>query len=165
MAQSEIVRRLWTVVRCRGCGNEFCVTTINGKPKGGKKYCSVGCGRKARNATESILRKVVSPFREKAKQKANPIRCRLAAIRDRAKRSGLDFNLTLDWMLAHFNVCEATGLEFSLDPNSPWAMEVDRKNPLLGYTMDNCRMVCAIYNRAKMQWTDADVMRMANALN
>lgn len=94
----------------------------------------------------------------------NPIKRRLGAIKARAKKQGVKFNLTEDWFLAHFNICEVTGIELNLDSGSPWLAEVDRIIPGGDYTMDNCRLVCAIYNRSRMTYTDADVKRMATAL-
>ncbi len=67
--------------------------------------------------------------------------------------------------------CEVTGLAFSL--NRPktrreslraWGPSVDRVDPLKGYTRDNCRLVCWMYNAAKGVSSDEDVMTMARAL-
>lgn len=88
----------------------------------------------------------------------NPIKARLSAIKSRAKNAGVAFNLTEEWFLAHFSQgCEFTGKDFSLDSSSPWYAEIDRIKPGGDYTMDNCRIVCAIYNRARLAWPDSVV--------
>jgi len=62
------------------------------------------------------------------------------------------------------NICEATGVELELKKGSPWSVEIDRIKVGGDYTMDNCRLVCAIYNRARWTFSDNDVRIMSNAL-
>lgn len=57
-----------------------------------------------------------------------------------------------------------TGRDLDLERGGPWSAEIDRINPNAGYTMDNCRIVASIYNQAKMNWSDVDVMNFALAL-
>jgi len=58
-----------------------------------------------------------------------------------------------------------TGIQFD-EPrtNTPWVAHIDRIVPEKGYTEDNCRLVCAMYNIAKKNWTDKDVIKMAKGL-
>lgn len=106
------------------------------------------------------------------RRERNPVTLALLHKRSKAKQIGVDFNLTEDWYLAHYSGgCDATGVEFDAPisedggaPRSPWSAEIDRIKPGGSYTMDNCRLVCAIYNRAKMNYADADVEKMASSL-
>jgi hypothetical protein len=82
----------------------------------------------------------------------------------------MEFDLTREWAIEKMaGVCEVTGLPFELDkPDGyrfyPWAPSVDRIDCKRGYTQDNCRLVVWIYNMAKSEWCDEDVLKMARAL-
>lgn len=101
----------------------------------------------------------------------NPVYHVLYGIRGRSVKKGLEFNLTVDWYLAHFSQgCAVTGKDL-MPPRrrekseaNPWDAHVDRIDQKRGYTMDNCRIVCAMFNQARGQWKDSDVMEMADAL-
>lgn len=96
----------------------------------------------------------------------------LTWIRVRAAKSQREFDLTREWIAERLQsgMCEVTGipLELSKPPGSrfhPWAPSVDRIDSKLGYTQDNCRVVCWIYNMAKSEWSDEVVMTFAKALS
>ena len=59
-----------------------------------------------------------------------------------------------------------TGLPLKLGPGkrSPWSPSIDRIDPRFGYTPGNCRIVCWLYNAAKSEFTDDDVLVMASAV-
>lgn len=95
----------------------------------------------------------------------------LTWIRSRAARTGREFDLSREWIAERLarGVCEVTGipLELSKPPGSrfhPWAPSVDRIDCKKGYTQDNCRVVCWIYNMAKSEWCDDVVVTFALAL-
>lgn len=93
--------------------------------------------------------------------------------RTRAKKMGLDFDLTPDFiykMLAA-GKCPVTGIDFVLSEKEdgkkgtdPFAPSLDRIDPTRGYTQDNVRLVSYIYNCAKSEHSDKDVERMARAI-
>lgn len=94
----------------------------------------------------------------------------------RAEVSNLEFSLTRSWVeeLLAYGVCQVTGIAFDLSKSTrtrqnPLCPTIDRINPALGYTPSNSRMVTWIYNRAKGDGTDAEVLAFAkvvlNALN
>lgn len=87
----------------------------------------------------------------------NYVNYRLNDKRKYCNKNGIEFNLTEEWFLAQFSQgCEMTGKDFELDVG-PWSAHIDRIDNNKGYTMDNCRIVCKIYNIAKNVWTDAIV--------
>lgn len=90
----------------------------------------------------------------------------IKAARCRASKKGLPFDLTEDWYEAEFaKGCAATGLALEKPGGrGPWSAHIDRKVPGAGYTQANCRLVCAVFNLAKKNWSDDDVLRMAAAL-
>lgn len=94
------------------------------------------------------------------------------AARQRAKKSNIPFTLTREWVEERIDrgSCEVTGIEFSVLPGegrgnpSPWAPSIDQITPGAGYTPENSRLVCWIYNCAKSTASDEDVLKLANAL-
>jgi hypothetical protein len=94
-------------------------------------------------------------------------------LKARARKKGLDFDLTEEFLteLLSAKVCSVTGIQLeapghdrSRANRSPWSASVDRKDSSLGYLRDNVRVVCMMYNLARSDWEDADVLRMAEAL-
>ncbi len=97
----------------------------------------------------------------------------LGVTRIRAKRKGLEFTLTKQWMDTKMLIgcCEVSGIPFDLSRNglrlktkAPFAPSVDRKDNSKGYTPDNSRLVCAVVNFAMNEWGLEPVMKLARAL-
>lgn len=111
---------------------------------------------------------------QKAKEESSPWHraARLLIwIRSRAAKTGREFDLTQEWLFERLErgECDVTGiaLELSKPPGlrfHPWAPSVDRIDCKKGYTQDNCRIVCWIYNMAKSEWSDEIVTTFAKAL-
>lgn len=70
---------------------------------------------------------------------ANPMKHRLAVLRDRAARKKVPFNLTLKW-LTNF---------LTENAYNPAEHHIDRKQPWLGYTMGNLQVLTIGDNIAK----------------
>lgn len=73
-----------------------------------------------------------------------------------AKRRDLLFTLSLDWIVEAVGAgnCQVTGLPFDFHTKHPtrlrpFAPALDRFKPRLGYTDENCRVVCNAFNVAK----------------
>lgn len=87
-----------------------------------------------------------------------------------AKQRGLEFTLTKEWYSEKLDsgYCEVTGIKFVLNPDdcehthvtarnrrlNPFSPSVDRIDVSRGYTEDNCKMVCFMYNLCKQTFTD-----------
>lgn len=132
-----------------------------------RKYAEAN-REKLREASRSRNRQRYTPergreLREKYRDRAYEA---LRAAKYRAKKAGVPFDLTREWYSAKLEGgCAATQLPFDLSSKQgPWVPHVDRVIPALGYVPSNCRIVCAAFNMAKLNWTDADVMKMAKAL-
>ena len=89
----------------------------------------------------------------------------------RAKQKDLSFNLTIEWILSNLVKCPKTNLNFTFSENgssysnrSPTTPSIDKINPLLGYTKDNCQIVCWWYNSAKQQFSDEEVLNLCKAV-
>ena len=90
---------------------------------------------------------------------------RVARLRD------ADTDLDIPWIEKHIakGFCAVSGIPFQVktageNQVNPWQPSIDRLNQERGYTKRNCRMVCLIYNLARNQFRDADVMTLADAL-
>lgn len=109
----------------------------------------------------------------------NPVLANKASVlsssaKKRADFLKIPFDLTGEWVLEKLLAgrCEATGIQFDLydgdyhteGTHRMFAPSLDQIKPRGGYTMDNVQVVCWCYNAAKSTGTDADVLRMAEAL-
>ncbi len=101
--------------------------------------------------------------------------CLFTTVKLRARKRKNSFSLTLTWIKEKLavGVCEQTGKPFTFERGggdllnsnrNPWFPSIDRIDSSLGYTEANCQMVCTIYNLAKADWADADVLEMAKWL-
>lgn len=85
----------------------------------------------------------------------------------RAKRRGMAFTVTKDEFSAIYRRaggrCELSGLEFDCEKpkvrhgKRPFAASIDRIENSIGYTAENCRLVCVAANVA-MNWWGSDVL-------
>lgn len=95
----------------------------------------------------------------------------VSTARARAARDGLQFDLTRAWVARRLAAgrCELTGLPFDMragkgsGPLLPFSPSLDRRNPKLGYTKRNTRVVCMIANAALSSWGAKAVTRFAKA--
>ena len=91
--------------------------------------------------------------------------------KDRAKNKGLMFELTKGFVAMQLGLgyCSATNLKFDLSFDetklNPLSPSLDRIDPTLGYTVQNTRVVCWIFNRAKGDGSDEDVQMLVEAFN
>ncbi len=96
--------------------------------------------------------------------------------RARAKRRNFEFELDREWVSTKLRAgrCEVTGIPFNIQINggrghveNSFSPSIDRIDPKFGYTKDNCRMVCWIYNRARGAFPDNDfdymIMRLVES--
>ena len=88
-------------------------------------------------------------------------------VKRKVKR-GYKFTIDKGWILERLEVgvCEITGLKFDIfgETRSLFLPSIDRINPKLGYTHDNCQAVLYGYNAAKNVNTHEEVMQLARAL-
>ena len=93
----------------------------------------------------------------------------LNSAKDRAKKKGEFFQLTKDRVLkaVEKGVCEQTGIPFALVlgmGRRPFGPSIDKINPEFPYSDYNAQVVCNVYQFAKNEFTDEDVLTMAKAL-
>ena len=89
-----------------------------------------------------------------------------------AESRGIPFNLSKEWILEKLlnGRCEVTGIPFVLKAEedqytivsknqnrNPWSPSVDRIDSSKGYSEDNCKMVCTMYNTCKGSFSNKAV--------
>lgn len=105
------------------------------------------------------------------------IKQHLNHIRKRSKDKGMEYNLDMPWFRSKLNKerCEVTGLvlDYTKDPYvNPFYPSIDRVDSSKGYTKDNCKLVCMMFNNAKQDhdikhfetWCKAFVEKYENLL-
>lgn len=99
----------------------------------------------------------------------------IARTRALAKYRGIEFDISLEWLTEKLATgrCEATGLPFDFrrppreergSRTPAFAPSLDRIERGGSYTQDNVRVVAFIYNVARSDFDDADLMTLAKAL-
>lgn len=84
------------------------------------------------------------------------------SARRRARKYGMDFELTVDWAIAAYKSCSAlSGLPFGIGPYAP---SIDRIDSSLGYSIANSRLVLQAENLFKNEWHDDVVIAIAMAI-
>lgn len=85
----------------------------------------------------------------------------LSSAKSRAKKKGLEFDLDVEWIRERLRplICEATGFTLHVGSSKDFRTEplqptLDKRDPKLGYTKANTRIVCWWYNAMKQDWTD-----------
>lgn len=88
------------------------------------------------------------------------LRNRLSAVKHRAKKEQLAFDLDKEWLAIQPRHCVVTGRKFEVyaSGRGPFGPSFDKINPDGGYTKDNTRIVCWWYNSAKSDHEDKDIL-------
>jgi hypothetical protein len=162
-------------IKCSYCGKESekRLAEINRQKKKGKNqfYCGLSCSGKS-DTNLKKLTKYRKPFAKNhlyannRKDEFTPFRYHL---RNAKNHSGnREFSITLDDLKDLWNqqngVCAVTGLELvikAFDDNqskSPFQASLDRIDNSKGYTKNNIRFVCLMFNYARNNFTDAETL-------
>ncbi len=93
--------------------------------------------------------------------------------RKHAEKHGLTFTITPAWCKETYTgKCSLTGISFDTLPYGktdrsgpkPRSVSIDKKDQAMGYTPENCRFVLNAVNVARGSGTDADMMKIMQAL-
>ena len=96
-------------------------------------------------------------YRKKSKDKEWRKRNLIMAVKNRARRNGLEFNLTVD-SIEWPEVCPVLGIELNYfagcDREGRWnGVSIDRRDPKGGYTIDNVAVLSMRANDVKKDCT------------
>jgi hypothetical protein len=97
------------------------------------------------------------------------IRARLIQAKERIKKYNQAETTLIDMELynlykAQNAKCALTGVEMSVEKQSPLCLSLDKKEPELGYTLDNVQWVCWAANRAKGDLSMIDFLGMCECV-
>jgi hypothetical protein len=91
-----------------------------------------------------------------------------------SKQRGIEFALSMEDLMVLANRakgrCEVTGISFEVVDISrkwdrqPWTASIDRIDCAKGYTLSNCRLVCAAVNVALNSWGESVLNRIVDAM-
>ena len=167
---------------CDVCGSPYV------KKKRNQRYCSRPCyvkawpiNNRAKAAEKSRLRRLANPqwyesrepgyyrtYRSKLTSK-KPWKYLFNSRRADARKKGLLFELDDNWAEARWTGrCEVTNIVFRQNGQKgphPFSPSIDRIEPKLGYTKDNCRFVLWGCNAIKGTGTDSDMYEIALAIS
>jgi hypothetical protein len=116
--------------------------------------------RESGKATEYVVRR-------RAKQHLKPYSKVIAGAKARAKKAGLEFDLTNEWASeVSDGRCCLSGIPFvaATGKPSPFSPSIDRIDQKRGYTKDNCRLVLWAVNRFRGEDTDEVLLHIAEAI-
>ena len=102
-----------------------------------------------------------------AAKKRRPWVSLIAHARTRARKKGLDFDLTTEWAESVWTGnCTVSGIAFVVgeEPYSLRAPSIDRIDSALGYVQSNCRFILHAVNAMKGTGSDEDMYRIAESL-
>ena len=93
------------------------------------------------------------------------------SARSRAKKRGLKFDLTEEWVLhrVRLGYCQETRIPFDMGKPpegcnyNPYSPSIDQIRPGQGYTRNNCRLVITALNTALGRWGDDTYETVATA--
>ena len=128
------------------------------RPRENGYYCWHCLGEMEKRRARSTLRDPL-PVKPRKKQHAGTAKSRASLLLSGAKRRSKDRSLlctlTKSWVRAKVEAgcCELTRVAFDFSSPAgtrvnPYAPSIDRIDPKLGYTPDNCRVVCTWVNIA-----------------
>ena len=114
-------------------------------------------GRQERRKNTRRVNKEADPRKVWAKEA-------YARVKNRAKVQGLEFDLSLDWMLRNtVDTCPLLGvpLQYLTRLTVPEAASIDKIDPNRGYTKDNCWIISIKANRIKTDATADEIEAVA----
>ena len=83
-------------------------------------------------------------------------------VQSRSRKLGLPCDIDKEWVeeRLHSGVCEMTGLRFDSAKRSAQSPSIDRIDPRVGYTKQNCRMIVWALNRAMSNYGEDFLIAM-----
>jgi len=94
------------------------------------------------------------------------LRCKKA--RGRARKKGMEFNLTPEFLLELWNLqdgkCFYSGIDMTYNRNDLYTVSVDRVDSNKGYTQDNVVLACWGVNSMKNSYTREEFIALCQAV-
>ena len=129
-----------------------CSKCLKFKPR--DSFYKAGKNKVMRHGVQSRCKECIKNKNAEDDNKAFSVRL-LAGARSRAKRSGLEFDLDIEWLNEKLSrgICEITNIKFDFikkeGDRRPFVPSLDRRDSSKGYTKENTDVVIWWYNMAK----------------
>lgn len=138
---------------CTMCGAGYTRDSFYHLKKNGKPFARcISCHLQKKGESRRTESGIVSTLYRSCRHRSDLVTISRSWIEERIRRG----------------VCEVTGLPLDLSPEPgprrPLTPSIDQIRPGMGYTEENSRLVCWIYNSAKSTWTHETLVFMASAL-
>lgn len=147
-------------IQCQGCDTKFVPSHAS------QVFCTDKCHAAFYVRTHP---EQVRSYRDKYHARArvdSPWRYSVMAAKARAKKLGLACDIDAAWGEAQWTgVCALSGLPLEFDNRRhPLTPSIDRIDPRLGYTKNNCRFIAWAVNAMKGSHSDEWVLKIAAAI-
>lgn len=169
-----------TYKKCSKCGIEKDISEFPQKKRESQKYLSsynVYC-RQCNTERAREWRKNNPNYKTSGKVNSIPkedrilmsaIRARINQAKQRIKKYSLDDVILNDMELYNLykdqkGKCALTGVEMTVEKNSPLCLSLDKKEPNQSYTLENIQWVCWAANRAKGDLSMIDFIGMCECV-
>jgi len=160
--------------KCPGCEKELPLAYFSKdkhRSDGLRRKCK-GCSAmefKSYSNTDNYKKRLVRQIEANKKLKQEDPMERWARdtyynTKARAKKLGIDFSLTKDWLKENTpNTCPLLGIElvYNADKSVENTASVDRKDSTQGYTVANCKVISFKANRIKSNASVAELQLLA----
>ena len=124
--------------------------------------------RKVGHGMKSIKEKNKQAQYKSRRTRNGTINDRMYSAKTRAKDRGLDYNLTLSYLISIWEEqegrCKLSGAELGYTGTGWSAASLDRIDPDIGYIEGNVQWVCWRINDAKSNMTNQDFINMCTAI-
>ena len=150
---------------CKGCGIEKPYSEFYVNSKGGRNRCKDCVKESRREYGRKHEQQESNLFHDWRRRRRG--RALLAVARYRARVKGIPCTVTADAVQAAVDagVCQLTGIPFNLDGGKTWdSPSLDRKDPKLGYTPRNTRVVLYAVNVMANIWGPEKILEIAKAI-
>ncbi len=136
----------------------------NKKSKDGHFYRCIECEKKRKKDFYEDGYKLIMSERQESRKpynrfyhnNMNIFKCRFRTAKQRARKKGFEFDLTLDYLFELYNkqngICYITGVKLSLEKHHHNTISIDRIDSKKGYVVSNIGICTDFINIAKSNY-------------
>ena len=116
-------------------------------------------------------KKNIEPQKDTSLKLKQVLNQRLLGAKERAIKQGLEFNITLDFLLSLWEmqkgICVLSGIQMTFDRYKgriPTNVSIDKIDRNKGYTTDNIQLVCMACNQIKSDWSEEEMYNLCKKI-
>lgn len=161
---------------CTKCGvaktpSEFGTRSTDKRKERTCKDCKLKYLHKLRELNPALRKRASMYQQQRRAQPKGRVYAIFSSVKLGASRRNIPFEISKEAISEKLEQqdwkCCRTGIPFDLsagEGRKPYGPSIDRIDNNIGYTIDNIQIVCSIYNLAKSDFVDDDVLALAYAL-